>query len=76
MGQEELADARMLVEKIVALGGDPTTEVAELEWAGEPKKAVNWLIETEEEAIETFRRRSSQPGARVAPRPSSTCSST
>jgi bacterioferritin (cytochrome b1) len=53
-GQAELADARLLVEKIVALDGDPTTEVAEISWTGDPSKAVNWLIETEEEAIETL----------------------
>lgn len=32
----ELKDARLLVEKIVALGGEPTTEIAPLRWAGEP----------------------------------------
>jgi bacterioferritin (cytochrome b1) len=53
-GQAELADARLLVEKIVALDGDPTTDVAELSWTGEPSAAVNWLIETETEAIETL----------------------
>jgi bacterioferritin (cytochrome b1) len=29
-GDEELADARRLIEKIVSFGGKPTTEVAEL----------------------------------------------
>ena len=50
----ELADARKLVEKIVALGGTPTTEVAQLEWTGEPDGAVDRLIETESEAVETL----------------------
>jgi bacterioferritin (cytochrome b1) len=50
----ELADTRKLVEKIVALGGSPTTEVAELEWSGEPDTAVDRLIETESEAVETL----------------------
>jgi bacterioferritin (cytochrome b1) len=52
----ELADARKLVEKIVALGGSPATEVAALEWSGEPDAAVDRLIETESEAVETLQR--------------------
>jgi bacterioferritin (cytochrome b1) len=51
-GEAELADARLLVEKIVALGGEPTTDVADLAWSGNPADAVDWLIETETEAIE------------------------
>lgn len=53
-GRAELADARLLVEKIVALEGSPTTEVAELSWTGDPSDAVAWLIETEEEAVDTL----------------------
>jgi bacterioferritin (cytochrome b1) len=53
-GQAELADARLLVEKIVALEGEPTTEIAPLRWTGDPTAAVNWLIETETEAIEAL----------------------
>ena len=53
-GRAELDDARMLVEKVVALGGEPATEVAELQWTGKPDDAVEWLIETEEEAVETL----------------------
>lgn len=51
-GQAEQRDARLLVEKIVALGGEPTTDVAELRWTGDPADAVEWLIETESEAVE------------------------
>jgi bacterioferritin (cytochrome b1) len=51
-GQAELRDMRMLVEKIVALGGEPTTEVAELRWTGDPSDAIEWLIETEGDAVE------------------------
>ena len=51
-GQAELGDARLLVEKIVALGGEPTTEVAELRWTGDPGDAIEWLIESEGEAVE------------------------
>ena len=53
-GQAELADARLLVEKIVALGGEPSTEVAPLSWTGDPSAAVGWLIETETETIEAL----------------------
>jgi bacterioferritin (cytochrome b1) len=52
--QAELADGRKLVEKIVALGGDPTTEVAPLRWSGDPGDAVDWLVESESEAVETL----------------------
>jgi bacterioferritin (cytochrome b1) len=52
--QAELADQRLLVEKIVALGGEPTTEVAELRWTGDPGDAVEWLIETEEKAVDAL----------------------
>jgi len=53
-GQAELADARLLVEKIVALDGEPTTDVAELSWTGDPGDAVDWLIETETEAVDAL----------------------
>ena len=48
----ELDDARRLVEKISALGGEPSTEVAQLRWSGDPADAVEWLVESEGEAIE------------------------
>jgi bacterioferritin (cytochrome b1) len=54
--QAELADARKLVEKVVALGGEPTTEMAALGWTGEPDAAVDRLIETESEAVETLQK--------------------
>lgn len=50
----ELEDARVLVEKIAALGGEPSVEIAEIRWTGQPGRAVEWLIESEEEAIETL----------------------
>jgi bacterioferritin (cytochrome b1) len=53
-GQAELADARLLVEKVVALDGAPTTDVAALEWHGDPAEAVEWLISTETEAIDAL----------------------
>jgi bacterioferritin len=53
-GDQELADARLLVEKIVSLDGTPTTDVAELRNPESGRDALDWLIETEEEAIEAL----------------------
>ena len=53
-GDEELADARLIVEKVVSFGGSPTLEVAELRAAESGRQALDWLIETEEEAIEAL----------------------
>ena len=53
-GRAELDDARLLVEKVVALGGEPTTRPAGLRWTGDPGDAVEWLIESETEAIDTL----------------------
>jgi bacterioferritin (cytochrome b1) len=52
--EAELADARLLVEKISALGGEPATDVAPLKWSGDAGKAVEWLIESESETIEAL----------------------
>jgi len=53
-GRKELDDARLLVEKVVALGGSPATDVAEMKWSGDPGDAVEWLIESEETAIDAL----------------------
>ena len=47
----ELDDTKLLVEKITALGGDPTVEVGALSWSSEPAAAVDALIEAEDETI-------------------------
>ena len=47
----ELEDTRLLVEKIAALGGDPTVEVGELSWSSDPAAAVDALIASEDETI-------------------------
>jgi len=52
--QDEIADTRLLIEKVVALGGSPTTDVGELRWSGGAGDAVSWLIEAEEEAIDAL----------------------
>src|SRR5688572_31978012 len=43
----ELEDATRLVEKIAALGGEPTTEVAPISFAGDPARALDMLIDCE-----------------------------
>jgi bacterioferritin (cytochrome b1) len=50
----ELEDATRLVEKITALGGEPTTEVAPLHFTADPSKALDGLIENENEALEAL----------------------
>ena len=52
--QAELEDTRLIVEKIAALGGDPTTDSRPLQWSGNAQEVVEWLIETETEAIEAL----------------------
>jgi bacterioferritin (cytochrome b1) len=51
----EINDLRLLVEKIAALGGNPTTDVAELRWTGEPSDAVQWLVDTETELVDALK---------------------
>ena len=51
-GDEELDGARLLIEKIVSFGGEPTTEVAALKFQGQADDALAWLIRCEEEAVE------------------------
>jgi bacterioferritin len=50
----ELEDATRLVEKVTALGGDPTVEVAPLGFEGDPAKAIDRLIDDESETLEAL----------------------
>jgi len=50
----ELEDTRLIVEKISALGGDPTTKVGKLKWDPSPAKTLDNLIETEDEVTEAL----------------------
>ena len=52
--QHELEDTRLIVEKITALGGDPTTKIGELKWDPTPAKTLDHLIETEDEVTEAL----------------------
>lgn len=51
-GRTEIDDTRRLVEKITTFGGEPTTDIAPLDWSDQPEKVVDWLIETEKETID------------------------
>src|SRR5215204_850251 len=54
-GDEELAGARLLIEKIVSFGGAPTTEVAELHFQRRAEESLAWLIRCEEEGGEALK---------------------
>jgi bacterioferritin (cytochrome b1) len=47
----ELEDATRLAEKVTALGGQPTTDVAEFEFTADAAKAIDRLIDCENEAL-------------------------
>ena len=49
--ERELNDARRLVEKLVAIGGEPTTSVASWSSTAEAEATVQDLITSEREAI-------------------------
>ncbi len=53
-GDEELRDARLLIEKIVSFEGEPTTKVAELRFEPAVKDAIGWLVECEKAAVEAL----------------------
>jgi bacterioferritin (cytochrome b1) len=53
-GDEELSGARLLIEKIVSFGGEPTAEVAPLRFEAAAGDALAWLVECEEEVIEAL----------------------
>jgi bacterioferritin (cytochrome b1) len=50
----ELEDATRLVEKVTALGGEPTTEVAPISFTADPAAALEQLIECEGETLEAL----------------------
>ena len=50
----ELEDATRLVEKVTALGGKPTTEVAPMTFSEDPAEALDKLIESEGETLEAL----------------------
>ena len=54
-GNLELDDARRLMEKLVALGGDPTTEVAAFQPFPPNEDGLGRIIELEQEVTEALR---------------------
>jgi bacterioferritin (cytochrome b1) len=50
----ELEDATRLVEKITALGGEPTVKVAPMEFSEDPAAALDKLIDCEGETLEAM----------------------
>jgi bacterioferritin (cytochrome b1) len=52
--QAELTDLRRLIEKIVALGGEPATDVEPPRFHADPAEAVGWLLESEPATIEAL----------------------
>jgi bacterioferritin (cytochrome b1) len=53
-GDEELSGVRLLIEKIVSLGGTPTLEVAELQFHAEAEEAIAWLVSCEEKVVDSL----------------------
>jgi bacterioferritin (cytochrome b1) len=45
---------KMREEKITALGGEPTTDVAPIEFVADPAKALDGLIDSEAETLESL----------------------
>ena len=52
--EAELDDARRLIEKLVALEGEPPVRAPDLRYDDEPRKALQRLIDDETEAIESL----------------------
>ena len=50
----ELGDATRLVEKITALGGEPTTGIAPVSFTTDAAEAIDQLIEAEGEVLEAL----------------------
>ena len=52
--EAELDDARRMVQKVVAIGGTPTTDVATFELQRDPEQGLRQLIEHECETLAAF----------------------
>ena len=55
-GREELDDARRLIEKVTALGGQATTDVAGFDPTSLTNDGIQTLIDNETETLEALRR--------------------
>jgi hypothetical protein len=52
--ESELDDARRMVQKVVAIGGTPTTDVAPFDLPSDPEAALRQLIDHECETLAAF----------------------
>lgn len=52
--EAEIEDTRRLVEKLAALEGEPPVRPPDLRFDLKPRKALEWLIESETEVIESL----------------------
>ena len=62
----ELDDARRLAEKVTALGGEATHEVAPARFHADFAQAIDWLIESESEALQALQDAIEPPGREAA----------
>ena len=53
--EQELADARRIVEKINALGGEPSVTVEQPQLLPDVHEASEWLVKTETEIVELMK---------------------
>jgi bacterioferritin (cytochrome b1) len=53
--EEELADARRIVEKVTALGGQPATDAESSSWKANTEATVQGLIAAETDCIDTLK---------------------
>ncbi len=55
MAAEELTHAGEIRQRVVALGGEPTTQVGKIELGRKPERIVKEAIEAEKRAVEIYR---------------------
>jgi bacterioferritin (cytochrome b1) len=53
-GDEELEGVRLLIEKVVSFGGEPTVEVEPLHFDAKVDDALAWLVKSEQEGVEAL----------------------
>lgn len=61
--QDELGHARFLASKIIALGGEPTTEPADVELGSSNREQLEIALRAEKETIQRYKQRTKQAEA-------------
>ena len=61
--QDELGHAQFLTSKIIALGGEPTTEPAEVELGSSNREQLEIALRAEKETIQRYKQRTKQAEA-------------